>query len=61
MGRDPPRSVQVRQKADNFVPFTDQTGILKTVLVVFGIAEDQQQNLWLSIPKGIIRDERREK
>ena len=40
---------------DVFIPVIDQTGILKSNSLIYGVAEDHQQNIWLNSLKGIVR------
>jgi signal transduction histidine kinase/ligand-binding sensor domain-containing protein len=42
------------KESDNFLSFTDESGIITTSLPVYGITEDHERNLWLTTPKGII-------
>jgi ligand-binding sensor domain-containing protein/signal transduction histidine kinase len=43
------------RKADIFLPFTDQAGIINKTESIFGLAEDSHQNLWLNTSGGILR------
>jgi ligand-binding sensor domain-containing protein/signal transduction histidine kinase len=43
------------RKADIFLSFTDQAGIINKTESIYGLAEDSQQNLWLNTSRGILR------
>ena len=43
------------KEADDFLNFTDASGIISTSLPAGPIGEDQEQNIWLFSPKGLMR------